>query len=171
MLIEDPTDDRSYLFSFYSDNSQHTRVVSAKAGQEIPVTMEFNFDNIATRDWSVVAWGTKGGAITVTHAEGTKSDTLPFIQKKGADVVDPVDPPAPTPKPKPVDPTPKPVDPVDPPTPKPVDPVEPTPTPKPVDPVDPPTPKPADGSTRKEQFNNFVENLEESGCLNWHQFD
>ena len=141
MLIEDPTDNVNYLYSFYKDNSQHARVVPAKAGQKIPVSMELNFDVIATKDWSIVAWGSKGGAITVTHAEGRKSDTLPFIEKRSEVKPDPVLPPTPTPTP--------------------------TPTPKPdKDPL-PPAPKPDD---EKDRFMNFVENLEESRCFNWHQF-
>ena len=134
--------------------------------------MEFNFENIATKDWSIVAWGSKGGAITVTHAEGRKSDTLPFIEKRSATTIDPVDPP--TPRPDSVDP-PKP-DTVDPPTPKPdsVDPPSPKPKPDTVNPpspkpkpnkVDPPTPKSDD---KKDRFIYFVENLEESRCFNWH---
>ena len=50
------------------------------AGETMTFTGDWNWvDANYSKDWSVVAWGSKGN-VTVTHKNGLKSDKLPFIE-------------------------------------------------------------------------------------------
>ena len=54
-----------------------------KAGQEYTVSLEFNFNEPnAAKDWSVVAWGEKGGNMSIT-VSGMTSDDMPLARADG----------------------------------------------------------------------------------------
>ena len=51
------------------------------AGQTIEIEVELNWDRTGiTKDWSVTAWGEKGG-VSVNHQDGITSDSLPYVPK------------------------------------------------------------------------------------------
>ena len=52
-----------------------------EAGEVVEIEVEFNWDRTGiTKDWSVTAWGEKGG-VSVNHLSGFESDSLPYVPK------------------------------------------------------------------------------------------
>lgn len=53
-----------------------------KAGESIKIATEWNWSDRSevAKDWSVVAWG-ESGELSVTHDNGYKSQSLPFIER------------------------------------------------------------------------------------------
>lgn len=80
-----------YAFKYGSSSPP---AVEMKAGETKEVYMILNFSENEAKDWSLVAWGTKG-AVGVNHSKGLTSATMPVLTAPGSP---PVVPAAPKPK-------------------------------------------------------------------------
>lgn len=70
-------------YSGFHDGSFALKPKEMKAGQEYTVSLEFNFNEPnAAKDWSVVAWGEKGGNMSIT-VSGMTSDDMPLARADG----------------------------------------------------------------------------------------
>ena len=56
--------------------------IDMSAGEEIEITLEFNWQRSGiTKDWSLTAWGTDGGEVTVRHSAGHDTKNFSFTPK------------------------------------------------------------------------------------------
>jgi hypothetical protein len=57
-------------------------VIEFRQNEEIAMFVEFNWNKRGiTKDWSLTAWGTEGGKVTVRHDQGLASEHFPFTEK------------------------------------------------------------------------------------------
>ena len=68
---------------FYSGSYQF-EAIKVKANEPWTIHGDWNWaDANYSPDWSVVAWGDKGGLLTLTHLKGLASDKLPLLARQG----------------------------------------------------------------------------------------
>ena len=59
--------------------------IKIKANEPMTIHGDWNWvDTNYSPDWSVVAWGDKGG-LSLTHLKGLASDKLPLLERQGGD--------------------------------------------------------------------------------------
>jgi len=74
--------DESWSFSSGSFEFEPKKI---KANEPLTIHGDWNWvDTNYSPDWSVVAWGDKGG-LSLTHLKGLASDKLPLLARPGVD--------------------------------------------------------------------------------------
>ena len=67
---------------FYSGTMEF-EPIQIKAKEPLTINGDWNWaDPNYSPDWSIVAWGDKGG-LSLTHAKGLASDKLPLLERPG----------------------------------------------------------------------------------------
>ena len=71
-------------YTGFRDGSFAFKPKEMKAGQEYTVSLEFNFNETnAAKDWSVVAWGEKGGNMSITVSGMVSDEGMPLARAEG----------------------------------------------------------------------------------------
>jgi len=66
----------------FEDGDEWLSAIVFEAGEEIEITVEFNWDRLGiTKDWAVTAWGVEGGDISVRHSDEIETENFSYTPK------------------------------------------------------------------------------------------